>query len=199
MSVKIIVAGQHISTSVPVAMKSSLGEALSKLNVNAMKFPQELTTYVEPGYISQYTQTSYPPGEYTFSSMDDGISFVVSIIDLTTTPSTNKDFSTNTTAQVDEILQLPIMKNTGVVIRAISNVWENGQSPRRVRNLVESGNQIIFDFGEMNIPIGIPVGDGISIRINAFGCNTKMVLHSESLLLNVIPKWYYLQNPCFWM
>ena len=157
MSVKIIVAGQHISTSVPVAMKSSLGEALSKLNVNAMKFPQELTTYVEPGYISQYTQTSYPPGEYTFSSMDDGISFVVSIIDLTTNPSTNKDFSTNTTAQVDEILQIPIMKNTGVVIRAISNVWENGQSPRRVRNLVESGNQIIFDFGEMNIPIGIPV------------------------------------------
>ena len=33
--------------------------------------------------------------------------------------------------------------------------------------------------------------------ITASECNTKKVLHSESRLLNVIPKWYYIQDHCF--
>ena len=47
------------------------------------------------------------------------------------------------------------------------------------------------------IPIGIPRDNGISFRVNAFGCNTKMVLHPESLLLNVIPQWHYIKKHCF--
>ena len=37
----------------------------------------------------------------------------------------------------------------------------------------------------------------ITFRAAASACNTKIVLHSEPLLLNVIPKWHYIQNHCF--
>ena len=49
-------------------------------------------------------------------------------------------------------------------------------------------------------PTGAPApGCGITFRVTASECNSKMVLHSESVLLNVTPKWYYIQNECFWM
>ena len=38
---------------------------------------------------------------------------------------------------------------------------------------------------------------GIIFKITASECNTRMVFHSESLLLKEIPKWYYIQNLCF--
>ena len=39
--------------------------------------------------------------------------------------------------------------------------------------------------------------NGITLRITASECNTKMVSFLESLPLNVIPKWYVFYNQCF--
>ena len=59
------------------------------------------------------------------------------------------------------------------------------------------GVSLVITLGSLWDHVGISLANGITFKITASECNSKMVLHSVSMLLIVIPKWYYITNHCF--